>query len=673
MTTISEQDADLGASLAMLWRRHRQTNLDRISLLEAVAADVLRGVVDDTAVVAGSSAAHKLAGSLGTFGFDDGSRAALEAESLLRDPAIDGRLLAEAVMALRSSVADEAEDATTLSDGATYGMLPGSGSGAHVISLDTDLVSRLTVEAAATGLAVTASAELPRIGSLSRDGQEMFVVDAAIRTWTRSGMLNSVAELARNGLVIVLSDNDLFEERVKLVLAGAAGVVPRSQVPRQLISFLWEVLAQRRAAESTVLATNTDAGLLEILSGALAGPDCHMEIREDAPGFWEALEDHGADLVVLGSEGEDLTGPDLCRVIRSHPRWRRLPIVVVGDTEPATLREAMDAGADDYLSADISGPELKARLENHLYRGRLLQARTDLDLLTGTGTRVAAERSLDRLHQLAARQGQPFALVLVSVDQFDLIRQTEGNAVCDVVLRRLGARLLDRFRGEDVVGRWTDDGFAVGIYGAGRGRACERVTDVLQAFAAEEVVTTSGKPASYTFSAGVAASPVDGSSLASLERLGESALCRARVARNCVVTAGERPVGQPPSIFDVVLVEDDDSVADVIEHALHLRHYEFLRFSDGAEAARALGEGQVKGHTVLLDVGLPSLDGFGVLQILRTQGILANTRVIMLTARSSESEMLRALGLGATEYIAKPFSIPILLGRLDQTRARSVA
>jgi DNA-binding response OmpR family regulator len=74
-----------------------------------------------------------------------------------------------------------------------------------------------------------------------------------------------------------------------------------------------------------------------------------------------------------------------------------------------------------------------------------------------------------------------------------------------------------------------------------------------------------------------------------------------------------------------------------------------------------------------MDVGLPSLDGFGVLQTLRSQGMLDDTRVIMLTARSSEAEMLRALGLGATEHITKPFSIPVLLGRLDQTLSRSVA
>ena len=105
----------------------------------------------------------------------------------------------------------------------------------------------------------------------------------------------------------------------------------------------------------------------------------------------------------------------------------------------------------------------------------------------------------------------------------------------------------------------------------------------------------------------------------------------------------------------------------MIEHALGLRQYSFVRFADGADAARELGDGSVRAKVVLLDVGLPSLDGFGVLQTLRNQRVLDETRVIMLTARSNETEMLRALGLGATEHITKPFSVPVLLGRLSQS------
>jgi diguanylate cyclase (GGDEF)-like protein len=432
-----------------------------------------------------------------------------------------------------------------------------------------------------------------------------------------------------------------------------------------------EELFKRRLAPFTVLATNAGSQLIENLKDALNTPEFRLTVRNGPSTLWEALEMQGADLVVIGFDGTELQGPQLCHVIRSHPRWHRTPILIVGSSDPAHLEEAFAAGSDDYLSATASATECLARVQVQLKRGRLDQVRSDLDPLTGTANRTAAERSMDALLRLAKRKNEPFALALLAVDHLNQIHDAEGSALLDIVLRRLGATLERSFRGEDTVGRWNDDGFAVGIYGATSELASSRMAEVLRAFESDGFVTTSGKVVRYTLSAGVACSPGDGSTLSSLERVAKAALRRAKSGQNRVVVAGERTSDTGPEIFDVVLIEDDDSVADVVSHALGLRNYDFERFSDGAEAARALGDGHVSGRVVLLDVGLPSLDGFGVLRTLRAQGVLDETRVIMLTARSSEAETLRALGLGATEHITKPFSIPVLLGRLDQSLTRS--
>ncbi len=670
-TSTSMVDTDFGASLAMLWQRHRQTNLDRISLLEETTADVLRATATEDEVAMGGRTAHMLAGSLGTFGFDAGSRAALEAESLLREPVIDGRLLAEAVTALRRSVEGDNDRSEEVTGPMSDEGMPGSRLGFRLVSSDGDLVSRLTVEAVANGLAVISGAGMPP-STGGADGVAMVVVDVANSSWTGPGMVEAVAELAHTTLVVVLTDADGFAERVDFAGAGAVGVVPRSQGARQTIAFLAEVLAWKRPVQTTVLAMVPNAALRRRLQGVFSGSDCRLDVHTRTLDFWEALEEHGADLVVVGCAGPKMSGLELCRVIRAHPRWRRLPIVAIGGGGASGLDDAVAAGADDYLEVELSAHDLGARLLNRIDRDRLSQARSDTDPLTGTGNRAATEQALDRHCRLAARHDAPFALSLIVVDQIEKVREVEGNAVADVILRRLGERLIECFRGEDIVGRWTHDGFAVGMYGTACDQACNRIKDVLASFVAEEVRTTSGKLTRHTFSAGVASTPADGSTLASLERVAESALRRARGAQNCVVGSSERSTDHPDTV-DVVLVEDDDSVAEVVEYALRLRHYEFVRFSDGAEAARAMGEGNVKGHVLLLDIGLPGLDGFGVLKVLRPQGILDDTRVIMLTARSSEAEILRALGLGATEMITKPFSIPVLLGRLDHSPVGAVA
>lgn len=672
--TVQIDEAALGSALAMLWQRHRQTNLDRIAVLEATTAEVLRSTVDDDAVCEAAGAAHKLAGSLGTFGFAAGSDAALEAEYLLRQPMIDGRLLAEAVTALRTSVQDESDVSTVASDRASSpGDMSYPDSVVRVVSLDTDLVSRLTVEAEAIGIRFVSVAKMPPFDTLSVDRSVVVVDDGPTSTWTHSDMLDSISMLARRAMVIVLTDRDAFEDRAAFAKAGVACVVPRSQGSRQTVSFLAEALARRASTQYTVLSLNVGSGLEKSLARALAGPDCRLDNCASGAELWDALEQRGADLVVVGFAGSQLSGPVLCRMIRSHPQWRHLPVVVMGGRSASQLDVSFASGADDYLNIALSPHDLDVRLRRHLDRWRQWTVRSDTDPVTGTGNRTATERSLDRTLRLAKRDDEPFALALVSIDRFEQIRAREGAAACDAALRLLGACLLSAFRSDGIVGRWSDDRFAVGLHGVSRTEASERIARELESLAADGFPTTSGGVAHCTFSAGVASAPMDGTTVVSLERVCETALRRATVVEHAVVVSGERPAQYDSDVVDVVLVEDDDSMADVIEHALELRQYRFLRFSDGADAARELGAGHVRAKIVLLDVGLPSLDGFGVLQVLRSKGILDETRVIMLTARSSEAEMLRAIGMGATEHITKPFSIPVLLARLEQTHVGAVA
>lgn len=67
---------------------------------------------------------------------------------------------------------------------------------------------------------------------------------------------------------------------------------------------------------------------------------------------------------------------------------------------------------------------------------------------------------------------------------------------------------------------------------------------------------------------------------------------------------------------------------------------------------------------MLLDVDLPGLDGLSVLRRLARDDVLSRTRVIMLTARAGEAEVVEALELGAFDHVAKPFSVPVLMQRV---------
>ncbi|HEX4735860.1 MAG TPA: response regulator, partial [Thermoleophilaceae bacterium] len=119
---------------------------------------------------------------------------------------------------------------------------------------------------------------------------------------------------------------------------------------------------------------------------------------------------------------------------------------------------------------------------------------------------------------------------------------------------------------------------------------------------------------------------------------------------------------------DIAVVEDDSALAELLTHSLSTQGWSVRVLDDGPTAVGALaGEPPlVRARLVLLDWDLPGLDGLAVLRRLRERGVLAQTKVVMLTARDSETEVLKALELGATDHVAKPFSVPVLLQKVRQ-------
>jgi two-component system, OmpR family, catabolic regulation response regulator CreB len=116
----------------------------------------------------------------------------------------------------------------------------------------------------------------------------------------------------------------------------------------------------------------------------------------------------------------------------------------------------------------------------------------------------------------------------------------------------------------------------------------------------------------------------------------------------------------------ILLVEDETAIAQTVLYALRADGHQVEHFHLGQEAlAAARGGGY---DLVLLDVGLPDIDGYALCRALRREGPLP---VIFLTARGSESERVLGLELGADDYVAKPFSPLELAARVRAVLRRS--
>lgn len=113
----------------------------------------------------------------------------------------------------------------------------------------------------------------------------------------------------------------------------------------------------------------------------------------------------------------------------------------------------------------------------------------------------------------------------------------------------------------------------------------------------------------------------------------------------------------------ILIVEDEESISQLIQMVLASDGFENVKVCfDGINALNLME--QWTPDIVLLDVMLPGIDGFGVCQKIKANPILANVKVIMLTARKLEEDVLKGFEQGAIDYITKPFSNKILLARI---------
>src|SRR5262245_48122503 len=103
----------------------------------------------------------------------------------------------------------------------------------------------------------------------------------------------------------------------------------------------------------------------------------------------------------------------------------------------------------------------------------------------------------------------------------------------------------------------------------------------------------------------------------------------------------------------VLIVEDDAAILRGLQLGLRLERYDVLTATDG-EAGYRIARDR-KPDLVILDVMLPNMGGFEVCRKLRAEGFPAP--IVMLTARSEETDRVLGLDLGADDYVTKPFSI----------------
>lgn len=119
-------------------------------------------------------------------------------------------------------------------------------------------------------------------------------------------------------------------------------------------------------------------------------------------------------------------------------------------------------------------------------------------------------------------------------------------------------------------------------------------------------------------------------------------------------------------MYRILVIEDDEDIREILKNYLRESGYDVVLAEDGVD-----GIAKFHAHAcdlILLDVMMPKIDGFGVLELIRRE---SDVPVMMLTALEEEEYQIRGLDLKADDYITKPFSAPVLMRKIAAVLRRS--
>lgn len=533
----------ISSSLTAIWERFKPKYSDRVTVLEEAIKALVAGTLTQEVGQQVQREAHLLIGSLGSFGFAEASRLSREIEQIFRaevKPSGDQvERLEQLVVALRQ----ELERPPATSEPPALGNTTvKQQKRLLIVDNDVQLGKQLIKEATIWGINALVATNITQVqNAIAQHFPDVVLLELCFDGSAQNG-LNLLAELKTSNRkipVLVFTALEDFANRVKVARLGGQIFLSKPTLTASVLAAVTQVLQQSNIIQAKILVVDDDPQILDILRTLLEPWGFMLTLLDNPQHFWTTLEQANPDLLILDVEMPQLSGIDLCQVVRNDPHWSELPVLFLSahrDTE--TMTRVFTAGADDYVSKPVLGPELIARVLNRLERTYILRKLAETDILTGVANRRKSLQELTRLLHLAQRQGQPVCFIILDFDHFKQVNDQHGHDAGDKVLSSFGILLQQAFRREDVVGRWGGEEFVVGLYGATRFQSKARLIELLEIVRQQEFISTSGQKFHVTFSGGISQYPENGTDLQSLYQSADAALYQAKAeGRNRIVSS----------------------------------------------------------------------------------------------------------------------------------------
>ncbi|MGD8281685.1 MAG: response regulator [Gemmatimonadota bacterium] len=407
---------------------------------------------------------------------------------------------------------------------------------------------------------------------------------------------------------------------------------------------------------ATVLLVEDNRTVAAAALAYLEGPGYTVHHAEDAAEAERLLSAHSIDLVLLDLILPDRDGRDLLIQMRESRATAGIPVIVLSAKEGAVPRaECLAVGAAEFLEKPVDPKVLRAAVARHL-RPR----DTPLD---GGGPVVPGRAALVEAYEplrLQSDKPHPTAVALLALNGFDAILDALGEEAADRLVARLAEPIASALEGRQMLGRWGRGELVMLLPRTDAAEAKRKLRAGMARLAGSNVLEEYANAGTdVSFSAGVATA--EGSEdLREIVSAAESSLLRARSEGRGVVVSADDSEPQRPR--RVMLVEDDRVTSTLIHHRLVREGFEVMDFLNGEEAYEWAVDASFE--LAILDVKVPGMDGFELLERLRAIERLDDVPIVMLTGLGGEADVIRGLELGANDYMLKPFSPTELLARV---------
>ena len=349
-------------AIAAVWERSRGSVMARVGVLEMASLAFQHKLFSEDDRLQTMRDVHQLAGSLGTFGFAEGSRIAFEIERLLDaadHPDLEqGRRFAALVAELRAVLESG-------SVGPSAAARPDAEPIRHQ-AIDSD-VEPSDPSAVAAPAADVREQISPRHDVTPRDPTP--ASQGAEQRPDPSGQIPLAPEPPR----AAASTQATPVEQIAPAPRETHEAAPEAAHTELSAGGGDQEPEQARISATRLLAVDDDPLILELLQALLEPSGMDVTTLNDPLRFEDVLNDISPDLLVLDVDMPGMTGIDLCRLARSNPRWSDVPVIfLTARTDAATVKTIFAVGGDDYITKPIVGPELLARIAIRAERDPLL-------------------------------------------------------------------------------------------------------------------------------------------------------------------------------------------------------------------------------------------------------------------------------------------------------------